>query len=472
MQFQFKGGQRHVVMAGLYAVVLIGAVLGSYQIGYTKGSGDLTQPPLKILLNTNSTGELSVVLDDPGTQVDFGDFWRTWYLLDKNFAPTATSTVAASTTQAKVAGAIEGLVRSYGDPYTVFIPKENANNFKEMVNGEFEGIGAALIMIDGSPVIAGLLPDSPAQKIGLQPGTRIVAVDGQPTVGQDLPTIISHIRGPKGSTVSLTLIPDKSHAESVVTVTRGMVVIPTTATRVVQAAKSVVASAVARVSAVAAAAMPGSAARAEAEAKAEQVAKQKFFVLLLASFARTSIDAFITDLKKFAQSDTQNLIIDLRDNPGGYLDVACDLASYFLPKDALVVTQKTGAKQDMTECRSKGYPLLEGAISTRRIVVLLNHNSASASEILAGALREHGVAKIVGETSFGKGSVQTLVDIGQLGTLKITVARWYLPRGTNISHAGIVPDIAVDTKDPKFASSTDPYMDVATETLLDDSLWK
>nr|MBP9757654.1 hypothetical protein [Candidatus Paceibacterota bacterium] len=112
------------------------------------------------------------------------------------------------------------------------------------------------------------------------------------------------------------------------------------------------------------------------------------------------------------------------------------------------------------------------ATSTRRIVVLVNRNSASASEILAGALQDYKVAKVIGEQSFGKGSVQTLIDIGSIGTLKVTVARWYTPSGRNISHQGISPDITVDLKDPKHASSTDPYMDAAVETLLDDSEWK
>ncbi len=103
---------------------------------------------------------------------------------------------------------------------------------------------------------------------------------------------------------------------------------------------------------------------------------------------------------------------------------------------------------------------------------MVNRNSASASEILAGALQDHGVAKVVGETSFGKGSVQTLVDVGDVGSLKVTIARWFTPSGKNISHVGITPDIVVDVHDAKFASSTDPFMDAAVETLLDDSLWK
>lgn len=454
--------------------IATGIGFGGYVLGYKRGSGDIASAPISArLLNTASSGDIALVIDDPATSVDFADFWRTWNILDKNFAPTSTTSSATSSAEMRVAGAIAGLAASYQDPYTVFLPKENAANFKEQVNGEFEGIGAALdITTADGVVVVGILPNSPAEKAGIKAGDRVIAVDGSPTLGKRLEDVIPTIRGPKGTVVALTVIKTKSSTETVVELTRGTVVIPSTATRVVSAAKNVVAAAVARATAAAAAALPGSDEAKDAQAQIEAARNNKFFVLQLATFTKTSVDAFVTDLERFSKSDTNNLIIDLRNNPGGYLDVANDLASYFLPKDSLVVTEKTGAQGVATEFRSKGYDVLNGmSTSTRRIVVLLNRNSASASEILAGALQDYGMAKVVGETSFGKGSVQTIVDIGKLGTLKITVARWYTPSGRNISHTGITPDIKVDVADPKFASSTDPYMDTAVETLLDDSKW-
>lgn len=463
-----------LIKAAATFVVIAAVGFGSFQYGYKRGAGDIIGAPSWAgLVNTTSSGEPSLVLDDPGTKTDFGDFWKTWAILDKNFAPTSTSSSATSTSEARVAGAIAGLVASYNDPYTIFLPKENANAFKEQVNGEFEGIGAALDITTADGVIViGLLPDSPAQKAGIKPGDRILAVDGDPTLGKKLEDVIPHIRGAKGTPVRLTIVPAKTQSEKVIEVVRGTVVIPTTATRVVSAAKNVVAAAVAKATAAVAAAVPGSREAAQAKEQVEQAKKQKFFVLQLATFTKTSTDAFVTDLERFAKSDTKNLIIDLRNNPGGYLEVANDLASYFLPKDTLVVTEKSGSNAQTMEYRSRGYGALEAmGTSSRRIIVLLNRNSASASEILAGALQDYGVAKVVGEQSFGKGSVQTIIDIGKIGTLKITVARWYTPKGRNISHTGIAPDIVVDLKDPKYASSTDPYIDAAVETLLDDSKW-
>ncbi len=460
-------------IAGILVLVFVGGVgYVGYSQGYRAGSATLVEPP-NFLLNPRSSGEISAAVIDAGPQTNFGDFWKTWNILDRNFVPSSTTTVAASTSEERVRGAIEGLVRSYNDPYTVFIPKEQAVAFKEQVNGEFEGIGAGLNIFDGVVTVIGTLPESPAATAGLATGDQILAVDGAPTTGENLDDIIKRIRGPKGTVVSLSVLKYKSTKQVTVPITRGTVALPTTATRVVSAAKSVVSAVVAKAAEAAAAVSGGVVDALGLKKKQEEAARQEFFVLQLATFAKSSTDAFVKDLERFAQSDTPYLIIDLRNNPGGYIDVAVDLASYFLPKDMLVVSERTGAQSVVTEHKSIGHDLLQKIDpAKRRIVVLVNKNSASASEILSGALQDYGVAKIVGETSYGKGSVQTLVDIGSLGSLKITIARWYTPKGRNISHEGISPDIAVDLKDPKYASSTDPYIDAATEALLNDELWK
>jgi carboxyl-terminal processing protease len=259
------------VAAGLMLLVVIATGLVGYAYGYRNGAGDIATPPFSAhLTNTASSGDLSVVLDDPATKTDFSDFWKTWNILDKNFAPTSTSSSATSTSEERVAGAIAGLVASYNDPYTVFLPKENAASFKEQVNGEFEGIGAGLdITTADGVVIIGTLKGSPAEKAGLKPGDRIIAVDGEPTLGKLLEDVIPHIRGPKGTVVALTIAHPKSTSQQIVDVTRGNIVIPTTATRVVNGAKNVVAAVVAKATAAAAAALPGSPERKAAEQKVE-----------------------------------------------------------------------------------------------------------------------------------------------------------------------------------------------------------
>ncbi len=467
--FSFSSTFAKVLVLPLLVAV---AGYGGYAIGYKDGSGTLISPPGFLgLYNTATLSEPTLVLEDPGKSVDFSNFWKTWYILEKNFNPAATSTFSASTTESRVAGAIAGLAQSYGDPYTVFIPKKQAEVFKESVNGEFEGIGAVLSIENGAVFVSALLPKSPAESAGVEVGSVLVAVDGQSILGENLEQIVRRIRGAKGTDVVLSVRRPNAEAQSDVTITRGLVAIPTTATRVVSAAKSVIDAVVEktkkRIEGMAGAV---GAVFKEAEEKEEQAAKQEFFVLQLAQFAKSSVEAFIADLNKFAESDTPYLIIDLRGNPGGFLEVAVDLSSYFLPKDALVVSSRTGPDASASEYKSVGYHTLD-KLKGRRIVVIVDKNSASASEILAGALQDHGVAKVVGERSFGKGSVQSLVDIGDLGSLKITISRWYTPNGKNISETGIVPDVVVDSADPKFASSTDPFIDAATETLLEDSLW-
>lgn len=461
---------RPILLGAFIVVAMSASGYGGYYYGYREGSSRVFTPPISIL-NADTIADSSLALSDPGQSVDFKPFWQTWYILEKNFSPASTTDYNASTSRARLVGAIAGLAGAYGDPYTVFIPKAEAEAFKEQVNGEFEGIGAALSAEGGVITITAILPNSPAEAAGMQKGWLILAVNGEPTVGQGLESIIPRIRGPKGSSVVLTVAKDDTGAPSDLTITRESVAIPTTATRVVSASKDAIKAALAKTRAAAVAA--GAAASTLLSEEEEEVLaqKQQFFVLQLVQFARTSIDAFIADLEKFAKSDTPNLIIDLRNNPGGYMDVAVDLASYFLPKDTLVVTQRTGTDASQQEYRTVSHQVLEN-IEKRRIVVLLNRNSASASEILAGALQDHGVAKIVGEKSFGKGSVQTLVDIGDLGSLKVTISRWYTPQGRNISNGGITPDVEIDLTDPKYASSTDPFIDLATEVLLDDSLWK
>lgn len=464
-------GLKHAGKIALVPVLVVAAGYGGYAIGYKDGSGTLVSPPGFLgLYNTATLSEPALVLEDPGKSVDFSNFWKTWYILEKNFNPAATSTFSASTTETRVAGAIAGLAGSYGDPYTVFIPKKQAEVFKESVNGEFEGIGAVLSIENGTVFVSALLPKSPAENAGVEVGSVVIAVDGQSILGENLEQIVKRIRGPKGTDVVLSVRRPKAEAQSDVTITRGLVAIPTTATRVVSAAKSVIDAVVEKTKKRIEGMAGAVGAALQIEKKEEEAKAQEFFVLQLAQFAKSSVEAFIADLNKFADSDTPYLIIDLRGNPGGFLEVAVDLASYFLPEGALVVSSRTGPDAVASEYKSAGYHTLD-KLKGRRIVVLVDKNSASASEILAGALQDHHVAKVVGERSFGKGSVQSLVDIGDLGSLKITISRWYTPNGKNISETGIVPDVSVNAADPKYASSTDPFIDAATETLLEDTLW-
>ncbi|HEV8677604.1 MAG TPA: PDZ domain-containing protein, partial [Candidatus Paceibacterota bacterium] len=303
--------KKHALRIACAAAVVVIAGTGAlaYAVGYDRGAGDISLSPANIV-NADSTGQIT--LDDPGETTDFGSFWQVWNILNKNFVPSSNTVSATTSNEARVAGAIEGMVASYGDPYTVFIPKEQAADFKQEVNGEFEGIGAALQVYDGALFISGTVAKSPAEAAGLKMGDRILAVDDKPVEGQTLDDVVNSIRGAAGTTVKLAIVANGAKTESDVSVTRGTVVIPTTATQVVTAAKNVVAAVAAK-----AASAAGGIETALGLKKAQEVADSQFFVLALSTFAKSSTDAFVSDLNRYAKSGTPYLIIDLRNNPGG-----------------------------------------------------------------------------------------------------------------------------------------------------------
>ena len=190
---------------------------------------------------------------------------------------------------------------------------------------------------------------------------------------------------------------------------------------------------------------------------------QDFFLIRLSGFTKTSVKAFANELEAFKKANTTNLIIDLRGNPGGFMGSAIDIASWFLPNNAIVVRERTSPTEHEVVYTTVNHTLfIDGTIPN--IVILVDRNSASAAEILAGALQDHKVATIVGEKTFGKGSIQELIDIPGNSSLKVTIARWYTPKGTTISQVGLTPDIIVDRM--KNASSSDPILDAGINYLI------
>ncbi len=297
-------------------------------------------------------------------------------------------------------GMIEGYVSSYKDPYTVFFPPQQAKSFQENVQGSFGGVGMNVGMKDNVIVVISPLKESPAEKAGIKAGDIIVGVNGTSTVGMSSDEAVNLIRGEIGTKVKITVIHPGAKATSDITITRAQISIPTIDTETIQGA----------------------------------------FVIHLYSFTAESPNLFRDALNKFIQSGSKYLVIDLRGNPGGYLDAAVSIASYFLPEGAVVVSEHTGKDETIVNHRSFGY---QGVPAGTKVAVLVNGGSASASEILAGALKDQGVAKILGEKSFGKGSVQELVNLSDGSSLKVTIAKWYTPNGVNISESGIKPDTEI-----------------------------
>lgn len=434
--------QKHLATI-LIAICCFGAGAGAHWYLFTHG----LERPVTGVTNTSEAGSLTKSLSLEEDSTDFAQFWNTWATLETYFAPAGTSSVPTS--DDKVAAAIAGLVRSYNDPYTEFLPKVQADQLKETVRGDFEGIGAVLTEIPGQGIFVGqVIPDSPAEKAGLVPGDLITSVDGSNIVGQGVDAVVDNIRGPAGSEVKLTLNRENGAVE--VPVTRGVVVIPTVASKVVSRLEEV-ADAIGGAVSAAISSITGGAPEPEVE-------ERSYRLVRLTSFSGTSVEQLLREINAYAAGDERAFILDLRDNPGGDLAVATEIASHFLPEGAMVSTVRDH-KGHEEYYKSKGYGTLDNKDGC--VAVVVNGNSASASEILAAALGEPGVAKIVGDKTFGKGSVQQLVEVGDLGTLKITIAHWYTPNGISISKHGVTPEFPLD---PESETTTgDPYIDTALE---------
>jgi carboxyl-terminal processing protease len=384
-----------------------------------------------------------------GESIDFMPYWRVWNTLEKKFIPHGTSTDATSTAPSdRLYRSIEGLVASYNDPYTVFMRPQVSEDFKIATKGSLEGIGAVIGERDGKLVVVGPLDGSPAKKAGLVSGDHILEVDGKSMDGVPVDAAVEKIRGQGGTTVVLKILSEGKDPRDVAIV-RGTIEIPSTA-------HAVIAREVPKVTPASTAATASTTGSTTAPSTPVETVKRDFYVLRLFSFSQTSINSFERELNDYVKSGATTLIIDLRGNPGGYIESAVQIASWFLPEGSVVVREMTGPKKIETVHRTTKRELFKKGVP--KIAILVDKGSASAAEILAGALQEHGVAKLVGTRTFGKGSVQELVSITDQLSLKVTVARWYTPNGVSISDGGLTPDIAID---PTTATSSDPWVDAA-----------
>jgi carboxyl-terminal processing protease len=400
--------RKHAAVIGL--AVLIAAVF--YGAGIREGERH-TSATASFLENT---------AEGAPAAVDFSAFWKAWNLINEKYVPAST-TAENIEDQEKVYGAIKGLASSLEDPYTVFFPPVESEMFESDIRGNFEGVGMEVLAQDGAITVIAPLKNSPAFRAGIIAGDKIIKINNEATSGLSTEDAVQLIRGPQGTRVTLTLFRSGVKEPFDVSVTREVIDIPTINTAI----------------------LPGG-----------------VFKIDLYSFSANSPNLFRGALREFVTSGADKLILDLRGNPGGYLEAAIDMASWFLPSSKVVVREDFGGRRDEKIYRSRGYDIFTDEL---KFVILVDKGSASASEILAGALKEHGEATIVGETTFGKGSVQELVDITSDTSLKITVARWLTPNGLSISEKGVEPDFKVVRTAADFQAGKDPQLDKALEIL-------
>ena len=316
-------------------------------------------------------------------------------------------------------GIKKGLVSATGDPYTEYMPPSEAKEFNEQLSGSFEGIGAELGKDKDAVIIVAPIADTPAAKAGLRPKDIIAEIDGKNAIGLSVEEARNKIRGAKGTQVKLTII--RGEEKLNFTITRDTINIPSVESKI----------------------LDGN--------------------IGLLTISRFSDDTGVLASKAasdFKSKGVKGVVLDLRGNPGGYLDAAVDVSSLWLPNGKTVLQERRDGKVVKTY-KSTGNDTLQG-IPT---VVLIDDGSASASEITAGALHDNGVASLIGVKSFGKGSVQEPQARTDGSLLKITVARWYTPNGKNIDKEGISPDQKVDRSLDDIKANKDPQLDAATAKL-------
>ncbi len=352
-------------------------------------------------------------------QVDFSLFWDAWALLKEKY-------VDADELDANqmVYDSIKGMLAVTKDPYTIFLdPKEN-KEFNQEIEGTFEGIGAEVGIKKGILTIIAPLHGSPAEKAGLRAGDKVIKINGQDISNISIDEAVKKMRGPKGTKLELTIFRnDGTEKTRDIVITRGVINV------------------------------------ASVREKIKEIDGKKIEYFDISRFGETTAKDFLKLARNISQKNISGIIIDLRNNPGGYLDQAVELASQMLPKEKVVVIEEDGdKKQKRIYSRGGDY------LSSYKTVILINKGSASASEILAGALKDNrNNVTLVGETSYGKGSVQELIPMKHNTALKVTVAKWLTPKGKQINKKGIKPDIEIELTEDDFNNDRDPQLDKALE---------
>ena len=352
----------------------------------------------------------------PSDDLDMSLFWEAYNVLKERYVDTEKFD-----SQQMVYGAISGMVEQLDDPYTVFFDPEDAKIFEEDVSGEFQGVGMEIGIKDNQLTVIAPLDGTPAQKAGMKSGDKILKVDEISTMDMTIDKAVKIIRGPEGSEVSLIVYREEWGETKEIKIIRGVIKIPSV----------------------------------EWELKDDNIAYIKIY-----HFSGTAGDDFADMAYEVLDSSAQKIVLDLRNNPGGYLETSQDIAGWFVEKGQIVTIEDFGDKREAKNYKAKG----PAEFVSFPMVVLINEGSASASEILAGALRDNRGVKLIGEKSFGKGTVQELTRLTE-GSLKITVASWLTPNHNQITGNGLEPDVKVELTQEDFDQDKDPQLDKAIEIL-------
>ena len=410
-----------ILKVSLVALIALALLVGGFAGGFVMGHM-VSFNGLPNLSSRLSTGVPTVSPDAQSAtpqnlQTLFKPFWEAWQIVHTDYVDQPVNDTKL------LEGAMNGMLQSLGDPHSEYMDPQVFKDATAELNGSYEGIGAYVNTTGSWLTITKPIPGSPAEKAGLQSGDEVIAVDGVDMTGVNPEQVRSKVIGPANTTVHLTIHRPGQSAPLQVDIVRAKISVPSVSGKMLD---------------------------------------NGIAYIQIADFGETTTDELKSSLTSLMAQKPKGLILDLRDNPGGYLQTAVEVVSQFVDHGPVVYQQTADGKK-------KEYDALPGGLATKiPMVVLMNSNSASASEITAGALQDDGRAKLVGVVSYGKGSVQIRVPLSNNeGAVAITIAHWLTPKGTLIDKKGLTPDIYVPLTAADINAGHDLQLDAATQTLLD-----
>ncbi len=410
MSLNFRNKKQHNYF--LYFLIAILSFILGWQL---TNIGVLSLSEAKIAIPSEEIESVDILKKDNISDMKL--FWTIWDELEKKYVDKEVLE-----NEEMIYGAIRGMVDALQDPYTVFMTPEESENFALSLDGKLEGIGAELTIKKEELTIVTPLRKSPAEKSGLLPGDIVYKIDGKLTTDMNLIHAIMSIRGEKGTTVTLTIIREGLDNPFDVSIVRDTI---------------------------------------DIESVTVEKLDNKIVYLSVNQFNDKTNEEFRRAISEMLLKEPRGVIIDLRFNGGGYLDIAVELSSYLLPSDLTVVSIFERGKKEQVLNTNNNVKLLNVPL-----VVLVNSSSASASEIVAGAIQDHSRGIIIGENTFGKGTVQELENFADGSSLRLTIARWFTPSGRDIDEVGITPDIIVKITDEDRENEFDSQKNAAIEYLL------
>ncbi len=385
-------------------ILLVGVGFGGFYVGTLFAS---VQPHTITLSMNNVTGT--------STTPDFNTFWQAWEIVKKDALHGKNLT-----DKDLLYGAIRGVVGSLKDPHTVFMPPSDAKKFSDEIRGSFGGVGMEIGKREGRLLVISPLKDSPAEKAGLMANDYIIKIGDIFTEALDVEQAVDLIRGPKGTPVKLEYVRSGWTEPKQISIIRDTIVVPTI----------------------------------EYVKLDNNIAHIKLY-----NFNEKAADGIMDALRSAEKDGAERIILDLRNNPGGFLEISVRIAGLWLPEGMVVVSEEFRDESSNEKFTSPG----NGALKNIPTVILINGGSASASEILAGALRDNLGIKLIGTKTFGKGTVQILKQLTDGSNVKVTVANWLLPKGETIEGNGIKPDIEVKITEEQIKKEIDPQLKRAIE---------